>query len=138
MARIFISHSSRDNFEAIAFRDWLVSEGWARDDVFLDLHGIGAGARWKEAFAEANERREAVLFPISPHALASNECSVEIRMAEDMGRVILPAILPASARCAPSCWPVACVRRPSEASEIATANRSGNRYFRRAIGGKNG
>ncbi|MGD9726746.1 MAG: toll/interleukin-1 receptor domain-containing protein [Hyphomicrobiaceae bacterium] len=94
MARIFISHSSRDNFEALAFRDWLVAEGWAADDVFLDLHGIGAGARWKEALAKANERCEAVLFLLSPHALASTECYVEIRMAEDMGKVILPTILP--------------------------------------------
>jgi hypothetical protein len=52
MARIFISHSSKDNFEAIAFRDWLVSEGWARDDIFLDLHGIGAGERSKVAPTE--------------------------------------------------------------------------------------
>jgi len=95
MARIFISHSSLDNFEAIAFRDWLVSEDWAADDVFLDLHGIGAGARWKEALAKANERCEAVLFLVSPHSLASKECYVEIRMAEDMGKVILPVILPA-------------------------------------------
>ncbi|MEO1610454.1 MAG: SUMF1/EgtB/PvdO family nonheme iron enzyme, partial [Pseudomonadota bacterium] len=95
MARIFISHSSLDNFEAIAFRDWLISEGWAADDVFLDLHGIGAGARWKEALAKANERCEAVLFLVSPHSLASKECYVEIRMAEDMGKVILPVILPA-------------------------------------------
>lgn len=57
MARIFISHSSRDNFEAVAFRDWLVSESWASDDVFLDLHGIGAGARWKE---NARRGQEAV------------------------------------------------------------------------------
>ena len=95
MARIFISHSSLDNFEAIAFRDWLVSEGWADDDVFLDLQGISAGARWKEALAKANERCEAVLFLVSPHSLASNECYVELRMAEDMGKVILPTILPA-------------------------------------------
>jgi hypothetical protein len=96
VSRIFISHSSRDNFEAIAFRDWLISEGWAAQDIFLDLHDIGAGARWKEALAKANDRCEAVLFLMSPHSLASNECYVEIRMAEDMGKVILrrPAIRP--------------------------------------------
>jgi len=56
MARIFISHSSRDNFGAIAVRDWLIPEGWAAQDVFPDVHGIGAGTRWKEALAKANER----------------------------------------------------------------------------------
>ena len=95
MARIFISHSSHDNFEALAFRDWLYSEGWASDDVFLDLEGIGAGERWKEALAVAKERCEAVLFLVSPHSLASTECYVEIRTAEDYGKVILPTILPA-------------------------------------------
>jgi hypothetical protein len=35
--RLFISHSSKDNFEAIAFRDWLEREGWAPEDIFLDL-----------------------------------------------------------------------------------------------------
>lgn len=56
MARLFISHSSRDNFEALAFKQWLTAEDWAAEDVFLDLHGIGAGARCKEALAKANQR----------------------------------------------------------------------------------
>jgi hypothetical protein len=28
MSTIFLSHSSRDNFEAVALRDWLAREGW--------------------------------------------------------------------------------------------------------------
>ena len=50
MSRIFLSHSSKDNFEAIAVRDWLATEGW--DDVFIDLdpeRGIAAGERWERA-----------------------------------------------------------------------------------------
>ena len=42
--RLFISHSSVNNAEAIAIRDWLAKGGW--DDVFLDLdpeRGIAAG-----------------------------------------------------------------------------------------------
>jgi len=35
MARLFLSHSSANNAEAIALRDWLVGHGW--DDLFLDL-----------------------------------------------------------------------------------------------------
>ena len=35
MARLFISHSSVNDAEAKAIRDWLAAEGW--DDVFLDL-----------------------------------------------------------------------------------------------------
>lgn len=93
MARIFISHSSKDNLEALAFQQWLVSKGWSGDDVFLDLHGIGAGARWKDALARANERCEAVLLLASPASLASTECRIEIRMAEDYGKEIIVAIL---------------------------------------------
>ena len=36
MARIFISHSGRNNAEASALREWLVSQGWT--DLFLDIH----------------------------------------------------------------------------------------------------
>jgi hypothetical protein len=93
VARLFISHSSKDNFEALAFRDWLTSEGWAQSDIFLDLHGIGAGDRWKEALARANERCEAVVLLASPASLASTECRVELRMAEDYGKEIVVAIL---------------------------------------------
>jgi hypothetical protein len=47
MSRIFLSHSSANNAEAIAIRDWMIAHGW--DDVFLDLdpeRGLeGRGAR---------------------------------------------------------------------------------------------
>ena len=93
MTRLFISHSSQDNFEALAFRDWLTQEGWSTDDVFLDLHGLGAGERWRDALAKANERCEVVVLLASPAALSSTECRVEIRMAEDYGKEIVVAIL---------------------------------------------
>ena len=40
--RLFISHSSKDNVSALAFQRWLVANGWASEDVFIDLHGIGS------------------------------------------------------------------------------------------------
>jgi hypothetical protein len=52
MSQLFISHSSKDNFAAVALSEWLVSEGW--DDLFLDLdpeRGIVAGERWARALA---------------------------------------------------------------------------------------
>jgi hypothetical protein len=93
MSRLFISHSGKDNFEAIAFREWLIREGWGEQDIFIDLHDIGAGARWKEALAKANERCEAVVLLASPASLSSTECRLEIRMAEDYGKQIIVAIL---------------------------------------------
>lgn len=56
MARLFISHSSQDNHIAIAFKQWLGEHGWGGEDVFLDLHGLGAGERWKDALKAANAR----------------------------------------------------------------------------------
>ena len=35
VSRIFLSHSSVNEAEAVALRDWLLREGW--DDLFLDI-----------------------------------------------------------------------------------------------------
>jgi hypothetical protein len=51
MARIFISHSSKNNFPAIALRDWIINGGWD-DHPFLDLdpeRGITAGECWSKS-----------------------------------------------------------------------------------------
>jgi TIR domain len=75
MARIFLSHSSGNNAEAIALRDWLVSHGW--DDLFLDLdpeRGLKAGERWQEALKRAAERCQLVIFLVSPEWAASKWC----------------------------------------------------------------
>jgi hypothetical protein len=80
VSRIFLSHSSQNNAEAIALRDWLVAEGW--NDLFLDLdpeRGIAAGERWERALNEAARRCEAVLFIISKAWLASRWCLNELR-----------------------------------------------------------
>jgi hypothetical protein len=54
MSRIFLSHSSANNAEAIAVRDWMRTQGW--DDIFLDLdpeRGLVAGDRWQAALRAA-------------------------------------------------------------------------------------
>jgi hypothetical protein len=78
MSRIFISHSSKDNFEAVALRDWLAAQGWK--DAFLDLdpeRGIAAGERWERALHEAANRCEAVIFLVSANWLASGWCRLQ-------------------------------------------------------------
>src|ERR1700730_1964085 len=48
VSQIFLSHSSTNNAQAVALRDWLKGEGW--DDIFLDVdpeRGIVAGERWE-------------------------------------------------------------------------------------------
>lgn len=82
MARIFLSHSSADNFSATALRDFLIAEGW--DDLFLDLdpqRGIAAGERWERALNQAASRCETVLFLVSRAWLASRWCLKEFNLA---------------------------------------------------------
>jgi formylglycine-generating enzyme required for sulfatase activity len=93
LPRLFISHSSKDNVEALAFRRWLVANGWAESDVFIDLHGIGAGERWRETLRKANAACEAVVLLASPNSLASIECEKELELAEALSKPIIPAII---------------------------------------------
>lgn len=78
MARIFISHSSANNAEALALRDWLVARGW--DDLFLDIdphRGLVSGQRWLERLQASAQRCKAVLFVLSRAWLASGYCKAE-------------------------------------------------------------
>ena len=93
MPRLFISHSSKDDVEALAFRRWLVANGWSENDVFIDLHGIGAGERWRERLRKANAACEAVVLLASPNSLGSVECEKELELAEGLGKPIIPVIV---------------------------------------------
>jgi formylglycine-generating enzyme required for sulfatase activity len=91
--RLFLSHSSKDNVAALAFHRWLVANGWSDEDVFIDLHDINAGDRWRDTLIKANTACEAVILLASPDALDSKECQREINFAEDLGKEIIIAIL---------------------------------------------
>ena len=94
MARIFISHSSANNCEAIALRDWLAGEGW--DDVFLDLdpeRGIVAGERWERALNEAANRCEAVLFLVTRAWLGSRWCMKELNLAHRLNKRLFGVLI---------------------------------------------
>jgi hypothetical protein len=94
MARLFISHSSRNNDKAIEVRDWLARNGW--DDVFLDLdpeRGIIAGQRWNDALQKAAQHCEIVLALISAEWLASPWCKAEIDAARLMGKKVIVALI---------------------------------------------
>jgi formylglycine-generating enzyme required for sulfatase activity/Tfp pilus assembly protein PilF len=85
VSRIFVSHSSDNNAQAIALSRWLEQEGW--NDIFLDLdpeRGIKAGERWEDALRDAADRCEAVLFLVSRAWLASEWCRDEFRLARHL------------------------------------------------------
>ncbi|MGV9837184.1 nSTAND1 domain-containing NTPase [Nocardia niigatensis] len=97
MARIFLSHSSRDNRQAIALKAWLVAQNPdLADEIFLDLDpdtGIAPGVRWKDALVRAASRCEAVICLMSEHWDSSPECRTEIRTAENLNKRIFAARL---------------------------------------------
>jgi TIR domain len=91
--RLFISHSAKDNIHALAFQRWLVGKGWGEDDIFIDLHDMQAGEKWRETLVKANVACDALLFLASPEALDSDECKREVRRAEDDRKDVIVAIL---------------------------------------------
>ena len=94
MSRIFLSHSSKDNFAAVALRDWLASEGW--NDVFLDLdpeRGIAAGERWERALHAAVNTCEAVIFLVSGNWLASGWCLKEYMLARALNKKLFGVLI---------------------------------------------
>jgi WD40 repeat protein len=94
MSRIFLSHSSADNADAIAVRDWMVKQGW--EDVFLDLdpdRGLKAGQRWQDALKQAAERCELVIFLVSPAWASSKWCLAEFLLAKNLNKRIFAAIV---------------------------------------------
>jgi formylglycine-generating enzyme required for sulfatase activity len=87
VSRIFLSHASSDNAQAVALCDWLQREGW--DDIFLDLdpeRGIAAGERWERALNQAVNRCEAVLFVVSRAWLDSRWCQREFNLAHKLNK----------------------------------------------------
>jgi formylglycine-generating enzyme required for sulfatase activity len=95
VSRIFLSHSSTNNAEAVALRDWLADNGW-KDEIFLDLdpqRGIAAGERWERALNEAANRCEAVLFLVSKAWLASVWCRKELNLAYHLNKRLFGVLI---------------------------------------------
>jgi hypothetical protein len=94
MSLIFLSHSSADELEAVALKQWLLDNGW--DDVFLDLdpeRGLRAGERWQEALRRAADRCEAVVFIISPAWAKSKWCLTEFLLAKSLNKHIFGVVV---------------------------------------------
>lgn len=95
MSRIFLSHSSTNNAEAVALLDWLAREGW-KDEIFLDLdplRGIAAGERWERSLNEAANRCEVVLFLVSKAWLGSRWCLREFNLAHRLNKRLFGVLI---------------------------------------------
>ena len=94
MAKIFISHSSSDNAEAVALLDWLEAAGW--NDVFLDLdseRGIKVGQRWQNALKEEVDNCELVILLLSKAWTESRWCLREFYLAQSLHKRIFGVIV---------------------------------------------
>lgn len=96
-SRIFLSHSSKDNREAVALKRWLVDQDPPlANDIFLDLDrqgGIRAGTKWKDELQKASMRCEVVICLLSQNWQDSHECRAEYRTSENLNKKIFCARL---------------------------------------------
>ncbi len=93
LSTIFISHSSKNNPQAIALRAWLIEQGWSKSQIFLDLDDLHSGQRWREQLNEFGAACEAVIVCLSDEWLDSLECVREFNHAESLGKAIFPIVI---------------------------------------------
>jgi len=93
MARIFISHSSRDEEVAAGMKAWLGRQGF--ETTFLDFDkvtGIPPGADWEKTLYREIEQCQAVIIIQTPNWLASKWCFAEFTQARALGKAIFLVI----------------------------------------------
>jgi hypothetical protein len=97
MARVFISHSSRDNEAAKHIFDWLRAQGFEEGFLDIDKHqGIPPGARWEQTLYEELERAQAVILILTKNWFDSKWCFAEFAQARSRGKAIFPVIISAT------------------------------------------
>ena len=97
MLRIFISHSSRNNREAVALKQWLTERRpELANEIFLDIDdktGLQLGRQWKEELLVRSTGCEWLLCLVSRDWIASKECLIEYELADRTGKGIVIARL---------------------------------------------
>jgi WD40 repeat protein len=99
VAKIFVSHSSRDHDWAVRVRDWLDHNGWG--DLFIDFdpeRGIKPGDRWQEALKASTFSCQLVLFLVSEAWASAPYCIAEYYVARTQGKRCFPVLIEATAR----------------------------------------
>ena len=83
MARLFISYKRAEQDYAFALRQWLMDrQGWASDDIFVDLDHLRAGGDWATKLFTEAESAQAMLFLASDASLHQDSfCYRELRRA---------------------------------------------------------
>lgn len=93
MARVFLSHSSRDNAAAAELKAWLDGQGFASGFLDFDKHiGIPAGADWERTLYEQIQRCQALVILQTPNWSASRWCFAEFTQARALGKPIFQVV----------------------------------------------
>ena len=90
MARVFVSHASKNAALAAEVHRWLVADG---HEAFLDQHlsdGIPAGEEWQQRLHERLRWADAVGCVLASVYLASVWCTAELTIAQTRGSRLLP------------------------------------------------
>jgi WD40 repeat protein len=98
MARVFLSHSSRDNASAGRMKAWLEQQGFDAPFLDFDKHaGIPPGADWEKTLYREIELSQALLILQSANWSASKWCFAEFTQARALGKPIFQVIESADA-----------------------------------------
>ena len=90
MARVFVSHASKDRPLAGEVHQWLIDAG---HEVFLDQDmrdGITLGEEWEQRLHERLRWANAVICVVTSAFLDSTWCAIEIGIARSQGSQLLP------------------------------------------------
>ncbi|MFN8456997.1 MAG: TIR domain-containing protein [Anaerolineae bacterium] len=89
MADAFISYSRKD----IEFvRNLHQALTTANREVWVDWKDIPLTANWRDEIRQGMEQAHAVIFILSPDFLASHECQVELSLAEELHKRLIPLV----------------------------------------------
>src|SRR6478752_5756334 len=98
MARVYVSHASRDRELAGEMFGWLDTAG---HDLFFDEDlrvGLAVGDRWQDRLFERLRWADAVLCVVTSAYLASAWCSAELGIAISRGSRVMPVLVEADVR----------------------------------------
>lgn len=96
MAVIFISHSSKDEelIKKLEIIEALKQAGF--ENIFLDFDekkGIKLGEKWEEKIKKEIKKSHIVILLLSPNWIKSKWCFAEFKIAQTLGKTILPVII---------------------------------------------
>jgi tetratricopeptide (TPR) repeat protein len=93
MARIFISHSSRDQEQAARLLKWLKIQGFTETFLDFDKHaGVAPGADWEKTLYREIIGADAVILILTINWFDSKWCFAEFTQARAFGKAIFPLI----------------------------------------------